>query len=1059
MECRIKAKLCEWVKLPEEELTEALRKLTGIEPDEKTIKRARKLFLETLDIPDGVKIQTIHSFCQGLMRRFPLEAGIVPHFKIMDDKTSRELLKEAQIRLLSDSDKYTPEIEAAVKKIFWRIREGTFSDVIKEIISDRGKLEKAIEHAGDISGLKKSVFNLLGVDEGLDEGGVLREAIAEGSFDRAGLLTCARQLLEESGKTFIERGNLICTWLEKDVASREADFDVYKLAFLTKENEPRKGLVPSKCNIPPEILLNEQERIYKLVNDVKKTRVAVLSASILDIAYSMLGGYGQLKSGKAYLDYNDLIMKSESLLSGSNLAPWVLYKLDGGIDHLLVDEAQDTSPEQWNIIDALCAEFFVGTGARDTLRTIFVVGDEKQSIFSFQGAAPQIFNKMQEKFKQRVEAAGKEWRSVTLDKSFRSSPVILKLVDEVGGQDNAISSPHVAVHKEMYGKIELWPLIEHEKKEVERGWVMPLEYLEKHDVRKILAEKIASEISRWLEEGRVLESEGRKVRAGDIMILLRKRKGMADNIISSLKSRKVPVAGHDRLIITEHLAVKDLIALGDFLLLPDDSLSLACVLKSPLISFSEDDLFAVAYGREKKSLWHSLKEKAYMNVKFRHAVDYLYNILNKVDFYTPFALYCYVLEASGGRKQLISRLGEEINDPVDEFLSLALSYEKSHAPSLQGFLSWLASGESEIKRDMEQGNANTVRVITVHGSKGLEAPIVIMPDTTSIPDSRNSRIFWHEGNVMLWPGSAENMEEICKSIKKRKADEDIEEYNRLLYVAMTRAKSELYIAGWVGKSGKKAGSWYDSMETAVKKIVKADEDGVYRLSGGVSKEQGSSKKNAEDLAISLPDYMLCSPKPEPTPSNPITPSRIEGAIPSGAGSLEGRQRIMEGKIIHSLLEFLPDIEAGQRYETGIRFLQRKFMAMPQIDFDSVLNKLLSIMEMEGLKEVFGKNSRSEVPIVGVVGGDVVSARIDRLCVLEKKIMIIDYKTGRAPPASVAAISGDYIRQMAVYSEIMQKIYPDKIIEAYLIWTEGAVVFDVSGNILEYRDKSVQAAQK
>lgn len=1075
MECRIKAKLCRWVTLSDSELNTELEKLTGNAPDDKTITRARKLFLETLDTPDGIKIQTIHSFCQSLMRRFPLEANVVPHFKIMDGKTEKELLKEAQVRLLSDKEKYTPEIASAVKNIFWRIREGTFSEVIKDIINDRSKLQKATKQAGSLEGLKSAIFNLLGAEEGVDEDEVLRRAVAEGSFDRGALLSAGRELIGTS-PDFIKIGNAILKWLEQDEAGRKAGFEDYKLAFLTQSNELRKKLAPAKSKTPPEPLLNEQERVYKVVGDIKKARVATLSSSILDIAHTLLDGYGHLKDGKACLDYTDLIMKAENLLASSDSAPWVLYKLDGGIDHLLVDEAQDTSPEQWAIIDALCAEFFAGSGARDVERTIFVVGDEKQSIFSFQGAAPQIFNQMQEKFKRRVDSAGKKWKPVSLDESFRSSPVILQLVDEVrkgeglwamgqGKKENdspspfsPCPSPHIAFHKEMYGRIELWPLIEPEKKEAAAGWVMPLEYLEKHDVKKILAEKIADEIKGWLDSGRILESEGRPVQAGDIMILLRRRKDIADNIISSLKKRKIPVAGHDRLVITQHLAVMDLIALGNFLLLPEDNLSLACALKSPLLGFSDDDLFKIAYGREHKSLWQSLKEQAQTSPKFSAAADYLSGLLGKVDFFTPFALYCHVLEALSGRKQLISRLGEEINDPVDEFLSLALSYEQSHPPSLQGFLSWLASGESEIKRDMEQGGSGTVRVITVHGSKGLEAPIVIIPDTTSVPDSKNTRILWHESNLMLWPGNSENAEEICKSIKQRKIAEEKAEYNRLLYVALTRAKSELYICGWAGRKKISEDCWYESVKAAMGKIATQDADDILRISGGIPKKQEVTQQETNPIDIVLPDYFLAPPQAEPTPTNPLTPSKIEERKASDAGSLSSRQRILEGKIIHSLLEFLPDITASQRLETGRAFLMQKFTSLPELcDVDLLLNNLISILNMDGLKDVFGQNSRAEVPVVGIVGNVVVSGRIDRLCVLSDKVIILDYKTGRTPPKSVQEISPEYIKQMAAYCDIMRQIYPDKNIEAYLIWTEGAKLFRLPGNALKYRKKSAASA--
>jgi ATP-dependent helicase/nuclease subunit A len=356
---------------------------------------------------------------------------------------------------------------------------------------------------------------------------------------------------------------------------------------------------------------------------------------------------------------------------------------------------------------------------------------------------------------------------------------------------------------------------------------------------------------------------------------------------------------------------------------------------------------------------------------------------------------------------------------------------------------------------MEQGNSDTVRVITVHGSKGLEAPIVIMPDTISMPDGKNSRILWYEtqdsADIMLWPGNSYNAEKICQSIKQRRAKEDAEEYNRLLYVAITRAKSELYIAGTAGKNSKKSGCWYDSISEAMARLTTEDADGAFRLVGGNSKTPG--KDNPEDAHVKtlFPEYLLSPPRPEPTPSSPISPSKIEDGVSSGKNSLLGRKRIIEGKIIHSLLEFMPDIAHPERREAGKNFLKRKFISMPEIDIDNIIGHLISIMDMSGLKDVFGEHSRAEVPIIGIVENKVISGRIDRLCVLEDKVIIVDYKTGQSPP-DIASISGDYIRQMSLYSSIMQRIYQDKSIEAYLIWTEGAIVFDISNKILEYKYK-------
>lgn len=1052
MECRIKKKLSTWVTVNDDELVRDLNRLTGEAPSQDTIVRARRLFLETLDVPDGIKIQTIHSFCQSLMRRFPLEAGIVPHFKIADDKTTEELLKNAYTKLLSNKVLYGEKVEEAVKNIFWRVRERSFAEVVRDIVTNRNRLEEAINSAGSTSNLKETLFLLLGVDETIDEDGLLASAARDENFDIEGLRNTALVMIEEKGIECRKYGNAILSWLELTQDERVRNFEKYQKVFLTNEGDMRKKILPVKSSIPPHYIADEQCRIYQLHKKIKATRVAMLTSGIIDIAEALLQIYSSEKSVMAALDYSDLIIRSNNLLSIPDISPWILYKLDGGIDHILLDEAQDTSPLQWRIIDSICSEFFSGVSAREENRTLFVVGDEKQSIFSFQGAAPEIFEVMQRKFKILVESSGKEWRQVRLDESFRSAPVILSSVDAVmrdvmPGKEVS----HSAYHGSLYGRVEVWPLIEPEKKEFVPGWVMPLEYKDKQDTNKILAENIADTIKSWLDNGRILPSTGKKIRAGDIMILLRKRINMADNIISSLKSRNIPVAGHDRLVITEYIAVMDLISLGNFLLLPEDNLSLACVLKSPLIGFSEDDLFNIAYGRGKKSLWRSLQEKEDESEVNKFAVGYLSNLLKLIDFYTPFALFCHVIEALDGRKKFMQRLGEEANDPLDEFLAMAIQYEQLHPPSMQGFLFWVESGKTIIKRDVEQEGQNTVRVMTVHGSKGLEAPIVIMPDTTS-SDSSNTGILWHEkedGDVMLWPGVSANEEDICKGIKERNILKEKEEYYRLLYVAMTRAKYELYVAGAVGSKKVSERSWYSVIKNALSSVAIEDNSGKLVITNGTPLEFSVSEEQKKSEDYIIPEYLFTEPKPEPTPSRPLAPSKVEDGEEVGVFSPIKRDKMLEGKIIHSLLEFLPDVEEERRLEVGLRFLKTKFAYVPDLTnrADFILANILELINTDGLKDVFSANSKAEVPVVGIVDGVVVSGRIDRLCVLEDRVIIVDYKTG-VPPKLQERINAAYLKQMRIYENLIGEIYQDKKVESYIIWVENMAIIKLSESNVE-----------
>lgn len=1058
MSNRINKNLMKWVVATDKELFKDIFELTGKQPDNKTLLNARKLFVEVLDTPDGLKIQTIHSFCQNLMRRFPLEAQIAPHFQVIDEQTSLELLKESRMRLLSKKNEHNEVVSEAISNIAWRVNEGAFVQILQEIINEREKIEHLLSNYTSEEIIQK-VYKVLDVKADETEKSVILSYFK--NYDIEKIKTYAEIMLSGSANDQ-KAGSFIKVFIDalEKGDDIESEFESYIRAFLTSKFEPIKKPVTKKImeNFPDchQWMLKEQFDVLSLLDKVRSVRIARLTIDLFHVSESILVLYKKAKDSKAFLDYNDLIIASNNLLNRSGIAPWILYKLDGGIDHLLVDEAQDTSPQQWKVIESLCGEFFAGQGATEKNRTVFIVGDEKQSIFSFQGADPKVFNEMQSVFSKRAEAAKKGWQTVALDKSFRSTSAVLNCVDAIFSNENIRKSvsflpeyiPHVAHRDTHAGLVELWPLVEKEDKENIEPWQLPIKKIETTNTKRRLAAQIAATIKGWIDEGRKIEARGKLVSPGDIMILVRRRDALVDYLVSELKANDIAVAGVDRMILTEHIAIMDLMALGNFLLLPDDDLTLATVLKSPLIGMGEEDLFQLAYKRGKKSLWSSLKEK--QGDIYQKAFSYLLDLLNRTDFVSPFEIFSYVLEAKGGRKKLATRLGDEVNDPIDEFLSLALSYESSHPPALQGFLSWLSMGKTEVKRDLEQGN-DEVRIMTVHGSKGLQAPIVFLPDTTSLPNNKSGNIFWTEYEnepVMLWSGLSENLNEYCKLLKNNSKDKANDEYLRLLYVALTRAEDELYVAGYQDNKTINEESWYNVVKNGMQNIA-YEEDGKLIVKSKQLDDVSNDNeiKSSKEQKVAFPEFINQIVPQEPTPSVPLTPSTIEGDVPV-MDSPVAKGAILRGKLIHKLLQYLPELSSNNREEKAKEFLDKYKNEITQSEYDDIYNSVFAVLNNPTISHMFGEGSKAEVPVVGVVDNFVISGRIDRILITENEVLIIDYKTNSNVPKSQNDVHINYLKQMKAYKNALQEIYLDKKIKCILIWTNNSKVMWLDDEVLQ-----------
>ena len=1088
--------LGQWTTLPDEELVEKITALGDARPNERTLLAARRLFANALETPGGLKIQTIHAFCESLLQRFPLEAGVAPGFDVLDTRSAEEMLGQIREALLSaGSMEPDGEIGHALDVAVRHLSEYTFDLVMRELLDKRSAFRAAIPGADYVDGAVAGLRDGFGLSADETPATIIRE-IAHLDDNQRSRYAGTREALGTGGKTDATAAQAISDLL--NAADDEQRFDHLKAVFLTREGKPRARLITKKpAEAYPgaaEWLENEQQRLVDGLERHRSAVVVEISAALMVIADRVIADYARAKRLRAALDYDDLIERTVTLFDRSEAA-WVLYKLDGGLDHILVDEAQDTSPEQWSVIRNLAEEFFSGEGARNETRTVFAVGDEKQSIYSFQGARPAEFDAMKRFFSRRAENARRRFETVPLIVSFRSVPGVLDAVDRVFANPDAARGlgydgsavVHEAVRRGEAGLIEIWPTVTPEDREEDTDpWLTPLDRVGQMNPRVRLAEKMADLVAGWVNSGtEMLEARGRAVRAGDILILVRRRDAFADAMVRALKRRGVPVAGADRLVLTGHIAVLDLIALIRFLLLPVDDLTLATVLKSPLVTrgdggwIDDEDLFRLAHGR-KASLLEALNA-ATDDPVFAPALQTLTQWRELARRAAPFEFLNIILGRDRARARFIARLGTEANDPIDEFVALALQYERENTPSLQGFLHWVSEAETEIKRDMDHGR-DEVRIMTVHGAKGLEANVVFMPDTCAVPGVH------HDPNILfvdpegadtgdrlfpVWAGRKANDTEAMTAARTHLHDERREEYHRLLYVAMTRARDRLYVCGYEGRNGRGEGCWYDlvasALSGAAETVTGADGEDVLRLLSGQQQAVTQPEEPVEAAADwqAAPQWALAPAPAEPPVLRPIAPSRLEAieadgtpvygddqpaVSPLGIGDAD---RFRRGRLIHRLLQILPDFPPVRRSDSAEQYLIENAADMASGDRQAIAAEVMAILDDDRFAALFAAGSRAEVPLVATLplpGPDgrplVISGQVDRLIVNDARVMIVDYKTNRPPPALVEDVAPLYVRQMAAYRLALAAIFPNRPVQCVLVWTDEPRIMELPEDMLD-----------
>lgn len=1064
MQARLFKALGEWSIMGADDLASALNALED-KPRQRShdeLGLARQLFARALETPGGLKVQTIHAFCEKLLRRFPLEAGLPPGSEAIDETDAREMQEQVwtgiESRAMADP---SGELAGAISLLAAQKADDALNELYGWAMKNAYKIDEWSKSGG--------VDSLAEVLE------ISADLTSDTAMAQAWLATPKVQIkqaadeMNSGGKGDITKAGYI---YEAFTAGTDAlAYRSYRKMFLKKDGGPILNIVTAKGgalarNLFGDSKTGHQDETLRMIaaeDRVRKTQMLTLTRAVYDISVLAAYAYKDLKRQKRVLDFDDQIQLTRKLLNDSAARDWVRYKLDGGVNHILLDEAQDTSKAQWDIVDALSEEFFQPAPDADPRRprTLFAVGDEKQSIYSFQGAEPELFlDKVQALTKKQTNTP-----QVNMAMSFRSARQVLALVDYIFYEQRGILETFDAARfapssdqgghdafRSDNGLVEFWPIAPApEKPQEETPWKpQPVDAAQQGSSREQLAREIAKQIGTWLENGEaVFDRDAQKdappmraMRPGDIMILVRKRTGFFDAVIRNLKAQGVPVAGADRLNLAASVAVQDLICLAKFILLPDDDLSLAEVLKSPIFGWDEDALYSIAAGRSGR-LWDAVPKG-----ETRTVLTHLMGQARRAAPYEFFAgALSFVME--DGRsilQRFFDRLGLEAADALDAFLARALAHQRHAAPSLTHFIAALENSETSLKREMDAGQ-NEVRVMTVHAAKGLEAPVVILPDTTQKPTASKAPLLSLGAGFVMDVRAAERPQ-ILADLIETQSDAAMRESMRLLYVALTRAESRLLICGFQSGRSKGAaeGSWHKRAGLALGSMDGAQDFetpfGMGRRYGMLPGQANAPARAQTNQAV-LPNWArVAAPTYKPS-TRRYSPSRLAGSaasVPVRSPLDEGVQKdtFLRGNLIHKLLEILPNAAQENRKRLAQTYLDAQ--NMDSNDSADIIAEVFAVLEQPEFTHFFARGSKAEISLAGRASAlpkdAVFNGQIDRLFVGEHDVWILDYKSNRPPPEKVEDVAPLYVRQMAAYRALARELYPRKTIHCALLWTHA-----------------------
>ena len=1059
MKSRLYKQLSIWAICDQTDLLFELKKLGEDRPTQAQIQTARSLFANILDHEDGPRIETLHSFCQAVLRRFPVEAKVPPEFQLLSEMDSDRLVTDCFFDLLQQVGQLHDTLLAeALSVIIQQTDEKQALKHIKTGLHNRHNMQHFTDDPLGLSDNESELRQQLGVEHKVDLIAAEQElAIQIRQMPLARIITA----LLKGGLQQADRGHQLQVWLEVDEEGRPMDIAALADVFLTKDGGWRKNLTDKKVDAyDPECAAFQAQIIERLGHYFKlksAERCVLLSQSLARVSAAVYQQFQARKFAAGMLDYEDLIFFTDKLLAQEQMMAWVRWKLDQGINHLLIDEAQDTSPAQWELLDRLSASFFDGDEEAKH-KTVFAVGDYKQSIYSFQGADPKTFADQKQTWMQRASAVLKPFDVIDFTLSFRSSQAVLSFVDcvmsadEVTGLGSSAYRSHDVFRTGMPGLVEVWPATTGEEKtELPLFDAPDLSDHQDNDARH--ANAVVAHIKDLLA-GNEVKLFCRAIRPQDILILVRKRDTFYALLRAELERENIPVAGADRIVLNNQIEILDLLALGDVCLLPEDDLQLACLLKSPLLGLTEDELFELATGRGEASLFDALVMAAETGTPFAEAAKKLLRWLGLADQLPVFEFFSLVL-TEGGRQAFHSRLGPAVDDSLNAFLLQTREHGQHGQAGLTHFLNFFRQGGSEVKRDMDTEHGGQIRVMSIHGAKGLEAPIVYLPDMLRPTHPSSSLVQTPTG--LYWPSGQsvplDMIEQMKQSNKKIRDEEDF----RLLYVALTRAQQALFVSGWQRpRQRMPENSWHDLLARQIQHCAGAiqNADGVWRLeTPGEDITSQDDAMSAVPLSAGVPPaWYFREPEPETTQALPLVPSDLGEPDQIVAFTAANRRKaLLRGQFVHKLFEILPYLPADKWSEaaekiaasllTGVAALNHQ-KGLTRADIQMLLRQATAVMADKRLCGLFGPDALAEAAISGKVGHLVVQGQVDRLVVRETDVLLADFKTG-TPPTDKTDMPVRYVRQMAVYAELLSQIYPAKKVTCWVIWTQTAEISIIS----------------
>ena len=1055
---RIGARLAAWVRLKEAELKKDLYAL-GEPNDAQACNRARRLFASVLDCPGGLKIQTIHSFAQSLLAAFPEEAGIAPGFRPIEGRAEQELVRLTLADLMAEAESSGDDgLIGDVQGLSRRLGEAG----AVEYLQASARRADALTGLGPRERIETSVRKLVGLPDGSVEDYLALNCADEG-FDCDLLRAIANANRTWGAATGAKIVETIETWLAMSATARAARLPELASIVFTAKGELKK-VQKGQLAADPDYERHAERlagKIGELLRVQRSARLAADMAAGLRAGQAFAKAYTFAKRAAGVADFNDLIEWTRNLLRQPGMGEWVRFKLDRQVDHVLVDEAQDTNAAQWQIVDDLVEEFFSGRSeSEERHRTLFMVGDLKQAIYGFQGTDPRRFEEARKAFKRRADDLSDaefptEFRDLSIAASFRSAQPVLDVVnaviDTVGHGALALEEAppeHLAFHADRPGTVELWQpfAVEQSPDDSDEGEERWVSIRDRH-----YASALADRIKQMVADAPWLASTKRPLTAGDILVLVRSRGELASLIVARLFAAGVPVAGVDRLHLHEPLAVQDLLAAMKFAVQPNDDLSLACLLVSPLFGWTQDQLRELAYGRG-SSLWRELRRRAGESDLFRSAHGSLTALLDMADFTTPARFLETILTGPmQGRRKLYSRLGLAARDAIDELMNSALEFERNETASLDRFLAWFSRGTVDVQRDPGQAG-NEVRVMTVHGAKGLEAPVVILADATGDPARLGRTPLTLEIDIPgagVTPLLRPKKDERCPpftEIMAMQEERDLQEHLRLLYVALTRAADHLVVSG-VQPKEKKDGSdprpinsWHMIVERAMQEMGANPGDGhaMLRHGGAAQGRMKRAKDKTIQPALEVPLWARSPAPPEARPPRPLAPSAIlddrQPMPPPTPALVQAAER---GVLLHRLFERLPGVDSGKRHATALLWLERSAGVTEPLRRQEIAEAACSIIGDSAFADLFGPPSLAEAPIAATLpDGRVIAGTVDRLLVDDDRVRVIDFKTGNRVPASAEEVPRGHQAQMAAYTEALRVIFPGRKVEAALLYTAG-----------------------